>query len=87
MSSNFRAPGLDGITYEIWKVLHARYETAKSQDKPAFHILSAMHTVYNDIEIHGMVLGTGFSKSWMCPLCKKNDKADIANYPHLTPQY
>jgi hypothetical protein len=27
-----------------------------------------------------MVQDTGFSKSWMCPLYKKNDKADIANY-------
>ncbi|KAJ7260238.1 Endonuclease/exonuclease/phosphatase, partial [Mycena rebaudengoi] len=80
MSSNFRAPGLDGITYEIWKILHARYETAKSLNKQAFHILSAMHTVYNDIETYGMIPGTGFSKSWMCPLYKKNDKSDIANY-------
>jgi hypothetical protein len=34
--------------------------------------------VYNNIEKYGMVKGTGFSRS--CPLYKKNDKADIANY-------
>jgi hypothetical protein len=35
---------------------------------------------FNDIEIHGMEKGTHFSESWVCPLYKKNDKAEIANY-------
>ncbi|KAJ6531215.1 hypothetical protein B0H19DRAFT_848702, partial [Mycena capillaripes] len=64
LSANFKAPGLDGITYEVWKVLNSRYETAKSLKKPTFDILAAMHKVYNDIETHGMVAGTGFSESW-----------------------
>ncbi|KAJ7605533.1 Endonuclease/exonuclease/phosphatase, partial [Mycena polygramma] len=80
MSANFKAPGLDGITYELWKTLDARYQTAISLEKPAFDILGSMLKVYNDIESYGMVPGTGFSKSWMCPLYKKNDKAEIANY-------
>jgi exonuclease III len=80
LSANNKAPGLDGITYETWKTLDSRFQTAKSLDKPAFNILDAMLRVYNDIETHGMLKGTGFSKSWMCPLYKKNDKADIANY-------
>ncbi|KAJ7042636.1 Endonuclease/exonuclease/phosphatase, partial [Mycena alexandri] len=79
-SANFKAPGLDGITYEVWKTLDARHTTAVKLEKPAFDILGAMLRVYNNIETHGMVEGTGFSKSWMCPLYKKNDKADIANY-------
>ncbi|KAJ7104119.1 Endonuclease/exonuclease/phosphatase, partial [Mycena belliarum] len=79
-SANGKAPGLDGITYEVWKILDARYQTAISLEKPAFNILSVMLAVYNDIETHGMIYGTGFSKSWMCPLYKKNDRADIANY-------
>ncbi|KAJ7032529.1 hypothetical protein C8F04DRAFT_958812, partial [Mycena alexandri] len=79
-SANFKASGLDGIAYELWKTLDSRYITAMKLRKPAFNILGAMLTVYNDIETHGMVAGTGFSKSWMCPLYKKNDKADIANY-------
>ncbi|KAJ7022462.1 Endonuclease/exonuclease/phosphatase, partial [Mycena alexandri] len=79
-SANFKAPGLDGITYEVWKILNSRYETALKDEKPAFDIIGAMHKVYNDIEINGMVKGTGFSQSWMCPLYKKNDRAEIANY-------
>ncbi|KAJ7027237.1 hypothetical protein C8F04DRAFT_882633, partial [Mycena alexandri] len=60
-SANFKAPGLDGITYELWKILDARYITAQKLEKPAFDILGAMLQVYNDIENHGMVPGTGFS--------------------------
>jgi hypothetical protein len=79
-SSNYKAPGLDRITYEVWKILDQRYESRKAAGRPAFDILGAMHKVYNDIEKYGMVKGTGFSKSWMCPLYEKNDKANIANY-------
>jgi hypothetical protein len=80
LSSNGKAPGLDGITYEVWKIIDARHQTAVSLNGPAFNIVDVVLRVYNDIETHQMVKGTGFSKSWMCPLYKKNDKADIANY-------
>ncbi|KAJ7266032.1 Endonuclease/exonuclease/phosphatase, partial [Mycena rebaudengoi] len=80
LSANNKAPGLNGINYEVWKILDSRYQTNVSQEKPAFDILGALHKVFNDIETNGMVQDTGFSKSWMCPLYKKNDKADIANY-------
>ncbi|KAJ7620572.1 hypothetical protein DFH06DRAFT_1010723, partial [Mycena polygramma] len=79
-SANNKAPGLDGITYEVWKILDQRYESFKAENKPAFDVLGTMHKVYNDIEKFGMVKGTGFSQSWMCPLYKKNDRAEIANY-------
>jgi hypothetical protein len=39
-----------------------------------------MTKVFNDIERHGLIENSIFSESWMCPLYKKNDKADIANY-------
>ncbi|KAJ7667711.1 Endonuclease/exonuclease/phosphatase, partial [Mycena polygramma] len=80
LSANKKAPGLDGITYEVWKVLDSRYETAISLEKSALDVLGALLTTYNDIETHGMVPGLRFAESWMCPLYKKNDKADIANY-------
>jgi hypothetical protein len=79
-SANYKAPGLDGIPYEVWKVLDQHYESCKKADIQGFNILGMLRRVYNDIEKYGMVKGTGFSKSWMCPIYKKNDKADIANY-------
>ncbi|KAJ7140525.1 hypothetical protein C8R43DRAFT_892731 [Mycena crocata] len=79
-SANNKGPGLDGSSYELWKTLDARHVTAVSLDKPGFDILEVLKTVYNDIETNGIVQGTKFAESWMCPLYKKNDRADIANY-------
>ncbi|KAJ7601506.1 hypothetical protein DFH06DRAFT_933078, partial [Mycena polygramma] len=61
-SANYKAPGLDSITYEVWKILNQRYESLKAEGKPAFDVLAAMHRVYNDIEKCGMAKGTGFSE-------------------------
>ncbi|KAK7007330.1 hypothetical protein R3P38DRAFT_2553515, partial [Favolaschia claudopus] len=54
-SANFKAPGLNGITYEVWKILDQRYESAKANDKRAFNILRVLLRVYNDIEKYGVV--------------------------------
>lgn len=80
LSANYKAPGLDGIPYEVWKTLNSRFETDARNEKPTFDVLTVLQRVYNDIESHGMTAGTGFSQSWMCPLYKKNDRSDIANY-------
>ncbi|KAJ7038822.1 hypothetical protein C8F04DRAFT_875067, partial [Mycena alexandri] len=63
LSANSKAPGLNGIPYEVWKALDSRYKTAMSQNKPAFdcHIINVLLTVFNDIEIHSIVPGTGFA--------------------------
>jgi exonuclease III len=83
LSTNGSSPGLDGITYEVWKTLDAQF-TKDSEDseegKEAFDIITMMARIFNDIELHGMVKDTNFSESWMCPLYKKNDKSNIANY-------
>ncbi|KAJ3925241.1 MAG: hypothetical protein NXY57DRAFT_907330 [Lentinula lateritia] len=74
LSANYKAPGINGITYEIWKLIHARFKDAKAHNKPAFNIIQTLCRVYNDIELHGMVPETKFSESWLCPLYKKNDR-------------
>ena len=80
LSANNKAPGLDGIPYEVWKSLKDRSDSVQGTDKKALDIIKVLTMVYNDIETHGIVKGTNFSESWMCPLYKKNDKSDIANY-------
>ncbi|KAJ3857352.1 hypothetical protein EV368DRAFT_30518, partial [Lentinula lateritia] len=80
LSANYKAPGLDGICYEIWKLLQARFENAKTHQKQALNIIHTLQRVYNDIENHGLAPGTEFSESWMCPLYKKNDRSQMANY-------
>ena len=34
----------------------------------------------NDIQKYGKLEGSRFAESWMCPLYKKGEKSDIANY-------
>ncbi|KAJ7150052.1 hypothetical protein C8R43DRAFT_887503, partial [Mycena crocata] len=80
-SADGKAPGENGIPYEVWKVIDSRYHTITTQhQKEAFDIIGTLQMVYNDIETHNVQAGTGFAKSWMAPLYKKNDPADIANY-------
>jgi hypothetical protein len=81
LSANGKAPGLNGFTYEFWKILDDRYRTAVRLEKEGFDIIKVLLLVFNDIETNGMVAGTNFSESWMCPLCKKKkNRADIANH-------
>ncbi|KAJ3728225.1 hypothetical protein C8R42DRAFT_572072, partial [Lentinula raphanica] len=80
LSANHKAPGLNGISYEIWKTIHARYVNAAKQNTRAFNIIQTLRRVFNDIETNGIAADTSFAESWMCPLYKKGDKAVIANY-------
>ena len=72
-SSNGTATGINGIPYELWKALNKKYETLCQLEKPAFDVVQALTTVYNDIEKNGVDTQTGFVAGWMCPLYKKND--------------
>jgi hypothetical protein len=40
--------------------------------------------VFNDISKHGISPRTGFNKGWMCPLYKKGDRNNVANYRPIT---
>lgn len=84
LSANYKAPGLNGIRYEIWKVINGRYQNAKAHQKEAFNIIVTLRRVYNDIEKNGLMAHSRFSESWMCPLYKKNDRAEIANYQPIS---
>ena len=53
-------------------------------NKPTFNIIKTLTRVYNDIEEYGVVSTTNFAEGWMCPLYKKKDRRDIANYRLIT---
>ncbi|KAJ3716676.1 hypothetical protein C8R42DRAFT_588394, partial [Lentinula raphanica] len=80
LSANYKAPGINGISYEVWKVINGRYNNAKAHDQDAFDIVGTLQRVFNDIEHNGLAPGTEFSESWLCPLYKKNDRAKMENY-------
>lgn len=84
VSKNNTATGLDGISYEFLKTLNDRYTEDSKQEKPAFNVVSLLTAVFTDIQLHGLIPSTKFAEGWMCPLYKKNDQNEIANYRPIT---
>ncbi|GLB44701.1 putative RNase H [Lyophyllum shimeji] len=83
-SQNNTAAGLDGATYEFWKTLHNRFVEDSKLDRPAFDVVGLMTAAFVDIQQHGLVTATRFADGWMCPLYKKGERTDIANYRPIT---
>ena len=86
-SPNGKASGLDGIPTELWKLLASQeQETAEqgpSQEQKV-DIVKILTAVFNDIQRYGVAPQTDFAEGWMCPIYKKGDKGDIANYRPIT---
>jgi exonuclease III len=83
-SSNDKAAGLDGVTYELWKLIHSSCQKAAKENKPSFDVLELMVAAFNDIEANGVDNSTRLAEGWMCPIYKKNDKNEISNYRPIT---
>ncbi|KAJ2923167.1 hypothetical protein H1R20_g13927, partial [Candolleomyces eurysporus] len=85
---NGKASGLDRIPTEMWKTLAIDYQKAtaagtKENDLPP-DFAQLLLTVYNEIENHEIAPESNFAEGWMCPMYKKKDKTDIANYCPIT---
>ncbi|TFY53337.1 hypothetical protein EVJ58_g9508 [Rhodofomes roseus] len=79
-----KAAGLDGLPYELWLSLNEQWERSTSKAKHRFDCLNFMSLMYDDINRYGVSELTGFAEGWMCPLYKKKDRRDIANYRPIT---
>ena len=83
--ANDKAAGLDGIPVELWKLLHQQYKSAKPNERHKFcNITQVLTTVFKDIAEHGIAEGTNFNEGWMCPIYKKKEADNIANYRPIT---
>ena len=82
---NGKSPGLDGVPHEFWKTLLDRYMTTVANDTaPKFDVLKTLKVLFNDIETFGLIPESTFAEGWMCPIFKKKDRTDIANYRPIT---
>ena len=79
---NGKATGLDGLPYEFWKWLGPTPINRADGDPSNFN--ECLHEVFLDIQHHGVAPDTNFTEGWICPLYKKKDRRDIANYRPIT---
>ena len=83
-SKNGTTTGLDGIPYEIWKMLHSLHMNSIKLRRPSFNVIKCLRIVYNEIQTHRIDPTSHFSDRWMCPIYKKKDKTKIENYRPIT---
>lgn len=89
-SKNSSAPSLDKIPYEFWKLIDDQFindsklSNACGDKREILDILELLNRVYNDIQKFSVCENSTFAEGWMCPLYKKNNRMDIANYRPIT---
>ncbi|KAL7277489.1 hypothetical protein ACG7TL_008410 [Trametes sanguinea] len=80
------APGLDGIQYEVWKTVSARYtEDSRHPGRTAFDVLELLEEAFRDVQDFGECEAAHFTEGWMTPIYKeKGDLTKIVNYRPIT---
>lgn len=85
-SASTKAPGLDGLPYELWEALHISFEETPENKRAArgFDIITALTKSFHNIKDNGVGEGTNFTEGWMCPIYKKKEATEISNYRPVT---
>ena len=81
-----KAPGTDGIPIDLWKSLDDQFRSAKTEENAnqKCDIVWTLTQVFRDIETHGVVEEAKFHEGCICPIYKKKDPSNAANYRPIT---
>lgn len=82
-SAPSKSPGLDGIPSDFYIKLNDRWIHSKDSQSPTLDICALLQIVYNDIEDHGITCSS-LLDGWLCPIYKKGDPRNPANYRPIT---
>lgn len=85
---NGKASGMDGIPAELWKDMAKAYSNAVKDKTPENKrppdIVKMLKMLFNYIEENRVRPDGNFAIGWMCPIYKKKDRSNIANYRPIT---
>jgi hypothetical protein len=70
LSNNGKAPGMDGIPYEFYKILDILFRQNKGSDHEMFNVLAFFSKVYEDVEKYGIADNSRFKIGWLCSAFK-----------------
>ena len=70
---------------ELWKKMSALFDAnSEAAVNPYCDIVEMLERVFKDIEEHGICESTRFNEGWMCPIYKKGERNNAANYRPIT---
>ncbi|EIW60172.1 DNase I-like protein, partial [Trametes versicolor FP-101664 SS1] len=80
------APGLDGLQYEVWKAMHARFvEDSRHEERTKLDVLRILQAAFEDIQKHGVCEGSTLADGWMSPIYKEQgERTKVVNYRPIT---
>ncbi len=85
-AKNGTSPGLDGIPFELWKILHARHvEDSRFPDRTDFDVVRLLTAAFEDMRSYGVEADTTFANGWIAPIYKeKGERSRVVNYRPIT---
>ena len=85
---NDKAAGLNGIPMGFWKKMSVLFDAnSEATVNPYCDIVEMLVRIFKDIKEHGICESTKFNEGWMCPIYKKGERNNTANYRPISPKH